>query len=150
MRTLYRSVAVGKPKGDAKHYDADATLLEDRVVLFQAKDSEAAVEQAIADARLHCSEPIVNIYGQKVNRRFLEVCESYEIVDLRPVAGTEVYSNMEVLPADLSDSKIVTRRMGKNKPKEVSRRTQFISGDVLKEFLAIVEGSAKPAPKKSK
>ncbi len=72
VRTLYRITAKGKPKSRDEHYDSDATLVEDRIVLIQAVSFHDAIKQGTKDARSYCRRTkVVNIYGQKVVTRFL-------------------------------------------------------------------------------
>jgi hypothetical protein len=100
---LYRVTAEGKPKLRGNHFDPESTMIEDRVVLFQATDFDDAIKQAIKDARFYCKRNrYVNIYGQEVLLRFLDVYDAYEILevpDRDPGAGSEVYSSTELVGA---------------------------------------------------
>jgi Domain of unknown function (DUF4288) len=70
-----------------------STLVEERVVLFEAKDFEDAIEQAESDAHQYCERTkFVNIYGQSVKLNFLGAVDAFAISDVAPSAGCEVYS----------------------------------------------------------
>jgi Domain of unknown function (DUF4288) len=72
VRTLYRLAAEGAPKSRGGRYDPESTLIEDRIVVFQATTFDNAVAQAIKEARSYCKRTrFVNIYGQEVRMRFL-------------------------------------------------------------------------------
>src|SRR5580658_10992429 len=65
-RTLFRLVATGKRNGPTKYYDANSTLVEDRIVLFRAKSFKDAIRQAEAEAKHYCKTTrFDNIYGQR-------------------------------------------------------------------------------------
>jgi hypothetical protein len=45
VRTLFRLMAIGKPKAIDRHFDPLSTLVEDRVVLFGADSFDSAIKQ---------------------------------------------------------------------------------------------------------
>jgi hypothetical protein len=64
VRTLFRLVATGKPKWVDRYFDPASTLVEDRIVLFQAADSDDAIRQAKAEAQRYCKATrYADIYG---------------------------------------------------------------------------------------
>ena len=120
MRTLYRLAAEGTPKSRDRHFDPESTLIEDRVVLFQAIDFDDAIAQGIKEGRSYCRQTkFVNLYGQKVRMRFLDACDAFKIFEGKPAAGIEAYSSTELAPASVSDRAVVKRRMG---PKDFGAR----------------------------
>jgi Domain of unknown function (DUF4288) len=113
VRTLYRLAAEGEPKSRDEHYDPESTLIEDRIVVFQATSFDNAIAQATKEARLYCKRTrFVNIYGQKVRMRFLDACDAFEMFDRKLGAASEVYSSTALMRAGVSDSVVVKRRLG--------------------------------------
>jgi len=142
VRTLYRVTAEGKPKLRGDHFDPEATLIEDRVVLFQATSFDDAVAQAIREARTYCKGiSFVNPYGQKVQMRFLEACDAHEISEMparKPGAGSEVYSLTELVRASVSDSAVVKKRMGGQASLGTVARWKFVNARIVREALAFM------------
>ena len=56
-----------------------STLIEDRVVLFQATDFDDAIKQAKTEARRYRKATrFVNIYGQSVRLKFLSATDAFQ------------------------------------------------------------------------
>ena len=144
VRTLYRVTAEGTPKSRDHHFDPESTLIEDRVVLFQATSFDDAIAQGIKEARAYCSQTrSQNIYGQKRRMRFLDACDAYEIFDMtgrKPAAGSEVYSSTQLVRASISDSAVIRRRMGPKASGAAGARHKFVDGRILRKALAMVAG----------
>jgi hypothetical protein len=142
VRTLYRVTAKGKPKLRDKHFDPESTLIEDRVVLFQATSSGDAVAQATREARTYSRQiKFVNPYGQKVQMRLLDACDAYEISEMparKPGAGSEVYSLTELVRASVSDSAVVKKRMGGQASLGTVARWKFVNARIAREALALM------------
>ena len=140
VRTLYRVTAEGKPKSRGGNFDPEATLIEDRIVLFQATSDDDAITQAIKEARSYCRQyGYVNPYGQRVLTRFLDACDAYQISEMaarRPGAGSEVYSVTELVRASVPDSAVRKRRMGKQASRSQEARLKFASVRILRQVLA--------------
>jgi hypothetical protein len=139
VRTLYRLAAEGKPKSRDRHFDLESTLIEDRIVIFQAISFDDAMAQAFKEARSYSRQTrFVNMYGQRVRMRFLDASEAFKIFDRKPAAGSEVYSSTEMVRAAVSDSAVVRRRMGPLAPGAMKVRYKFIDGLILRKALATV------------
>jgi hypothetical protein len=142
VRTLYRVTAEGEPKSPGKHFDPESTLIEDRVVLFQASGFDDAIAQATKEARSYCKQVrFVNPYGQKVRMRFLDAYDAYEISefpDSDPGAGSEVYSLTELVRASVPDVAIVKKRLGGLASKETEARYKFVNAGVMRKALALM------------
>ena len=109
VKTLYRSTPSGKPRGRDKKYRSGIAALEERMVLFRAKDGASAIRKAMAEARKYAkSNPCTNVYGQKVTTVALEFAEAYEMFD-EPADGAEIFSFIQIIPARLSESAIIQR-----------------------------------------
>ncbi|MCX6628631.1 MAG: DUF4288 domain-containing protein [Candidatus Solibacter sp.] len=145
VRTLFRFVAVGKPKVTDRHFDATSTLVEDRVVLFRADTFDSAIKHAEAEAREYCNRTrYVNIYGQSVQLKSLGVANAYSLYEDEPSAGCEVYSATTIVPRIVSDVRVVAERFGKadgGGPK----RYKFMDGEILKTALTAIKTHDAPA-----
>jgi hypothetical protein len=148
VRTLYRVTAEGKPKSRDKFFDSEATLVEDRVVLFQAAGFDDAIAQATKEARAYCRQvKFNNAYGQRVRMRFLDTYDAYEIGEMSagpPAAGWEVYSSTELVGQTVSDSAVIRTRMGAKASPVVEVRYKFMDGRILRKALAAVASDANP------
>jgi Domain of unknown function (DUF4288) len=139
VRTLYRLAAKGKPKSRDRHFDPESTLVEDRIVIFQAISFDDAIAQAIKEARFYSRQTrFVNMYGQKVRMQFLDAFDAFKIFDRKPAAGSEVYSSTELVRAAVSDSAVIKRRMGPLATGATEVRYKFIDGRILRKALATV------------
>ena len=137
MWTLYRLGAKDKPKSRDRHFDSKSTLVEDRVVLFQAIGFDDAIAQGIKEARSYCRRVrFVNIYGQKVRMQFLDACDAFILFDRKLAAGSEVYSRTELVRASVSDSAIIRRRIGLKTSEAKKARYKFMDGRILRKALA--------------
>src|SRR5690242_9160866 len=112
VRSLYRLTAFGKPKAADKHFDPDSTLIEDRIVLFRAKNGDDACRQAEAEARHYAqSTRYTNIYGQRVRLRYLNALHCFEMIHA-PKIEAEVYSTTSLLSRSTADSAVISQRLG--------------------------------------
>lgn len=148
VRTLYRICAEGAPKKRDHRYDPKSTLIEDRVVLFHACGLDDAIVQAKKEASAYCRQTnYVNLYGQRVRMRSLGAYDAYEICEMKPGqpgAGSEVFSTTGVVPAAVSDSVIVSRRMGTVTPEAAEARYKFINARILRKAVALVASGKAP------
>jgi hypothetical protein len=139
VRTLYRLAAEGTPRSRDRHFDPESTLIEDRVVLFQAIDFDDAIAQGIKEGRFYCRQTkFVNLYGQKVRMRFLNACDAFRIFEGKPATGVEVYSSTEEVRASVSDRAVVERRMGPKDSGARETRYKFLEGRILREALGLM------------
>jgi len=147
VRTLYRLTARGKPEWRHKYFDARSTLVEDRIVLFRASSFGDAIAQAEKEARVHCRQNrFENIYGQTVRMRYLGAYDAFELFDKKILAGSEVYSSMELVPSAVRDSKVVTMHIRQDRSARTPRRWKFIDGKILNEARAVLRNTnVKPA-----
>ncbi len=128
---LFRIVAEGRPTERGPDYDPKSTLVEERVILFQATSPEDAIQQAEEEAREYCGLELVNGYGQTIRTRFLEALDAYELpCGTQPSRRCEVYSSTRVVPRSVTDETVVNRLMG---PTERGRnkRRKFADGEIM-------------------
>ncbi|MDI1243054.1 MAG: DUF4288 domain-containing protein [bacterium] len=113
VKTLYRWEAVGEPNAVDGGFDRDATLLEERVVIFRADSLDDAIEKAEGEALGYSEESYKNFYGQTVQLRYLGCCEAYDIGEDLIEDGVEVFSSRESVPESVADSLLVDNRFGR-------------------------------------
>lgn len=127
VKTLYRACARGRPTKRDRHYQPDATLIEERVVLVRAADFDHALKGANREALAYARDGYENLYGQKIETTFLGACDAFELFD-PPGPAREVYSRTEIASRRLSNAAVVKQLMGPNSTKsERYARRQFVS-----------------------
>jgi hypothetical protein len=126
FKSLIRTQAHGRASSPDRHYDADATLIEERIVIVRARDFKEAFRKGEAELDQYVSENHhTNPFGQRVRSRALPRSEVFMLFD-EPGPGAEVFSSTHILPRSVSDSQAVERLFG---PRERSRRlrTKFLN-----------------------
>lgn len=132
VKTLYIIKAIGKPRHIDKLYVNKAIQVEERIVLFKAKNESSALAKAEIEAKKYCRYAYVNIYGQKVVTKFLHVSESFELFD-NPENGIEIFSSNEIRIEDISKNKLIDMKFGKKeKDIEIKARRKFLNSDFNK------------------
>ena len=138
VKTLYRWVTSGKPSVTDRHFDPEFTLVEERIVMFNARDKDHALDLGAREARSYARHSYFNPYGQRVRTRYLGVAWALELLDALG-SGAEVWTSTEALPATISDSEVIKRRVGhEESPTELRRRINILN----REFNAVPK--AKP------
>lgn len=128
VKSLYRVSAKGAPQGRDAAFDPDMTLVEERVVLFRARNHDEAIARAEKEALDYCTDaPFRNPYGQTVVHRSLSAFDSFELFN-PPASGREVYSRTEVLPRSVSDAAVAVALLG---PARDSARVEASRRNVL-------------------
>ena len=121
VKTVFRKVAVGRPSARDSAFDRTVSLVEERVVLFKARNFDKAVRAAEKEARAYARRRYVNPYGQRVVMRYLGACDAFELFDT-PGATAEVFSTTEVVPKRISNRAIIDQRLGKHVNKRLDKR----------------------------
>jgi hypothetical protein len=121
VETLYRIVARGGPERVDAAYDADATLVEERVVLLRARSHASALASGEREARRYAATSHRNVYGQRVLTRYLGCAESFELFD-PPAAGVEVFSTTEIVTRRVRTAAIAAARLGAERGVSRARR----------------------------
>ena len=111
VKTVFRKEAIGKPTYVDASYEAKLTLVEERIVLIRARSFDEAISKAEAEAEKYAAGNYSNCYGQLVTQRYLRACDAFELYD-DPNNGVEVYSNTELVPKRVSDSKVIDQHLG--------------------------------------
>lgn len=105
VKSLYTRELKGKPaanaqaksgaksKGKAKR--SSLVMVEERVVLFRARDAKDAIAKAEKDAKAYVKYSYENFEGYTVKLSYTGICETFELFE-SPAAGVEVYAASEV------------------------------------------------------
>ncbi len=112
VKTIYRIEAHGRPVMVDSAYAPDATLIEERIVLFRVRSLNEAIRKAEKEAELYIADSYLNPYGQEVKMRYLGACDAFHLVDL-PESRTEVYSATEIISKQVKDQEVIDRKLGK-------------------------------------
>ncbi|WP_374035344.1 DUF4288 domain-containing protein [Bdellovibrio bacteriovorus] len=128
VKTLYVTRAVGK--SSAKGKQAFAELLEERVVLFQAANANAAVKAAEKDAKEYSQYTYQNFEGQAVKTEYLKACDVFELYETLE-SGVELFASTEVLTKKVSAKELIARRLGVLETKNtIKMRKRFMSKEL--------------------
>ena len=128
IKTLYRTTAKGHPRNRDGFYQSGVAAIEERIVLFTARNNASAIKKGESEARRYAkSVCTTNKYGQQVITEFIGLVESYEMFD-PPGNGIEIHSRMQSVPARTAVRTLIANRRGD--PIDPSLSPQFISGDI--------------------
>lgn len=131
VKTAYRTTAVGEPRNVDRYYDPEATLVEERVVLFRARSFDEALAKAEQEALRYVDSDRFNRYSQRLRKRFLGRTNAFELFEA-PGAGVEAFSLTEVVAQTVSDHEVRLNRMGRERRRDKWRRTKMLQ----KEFIS--------------
>lgn len=135
VKTLYITSASGKVKPASENrYNKypKSTLIEERVVLFEARSQIEAIRMAENEAKDYANSTYINPIGQKVKTKYLELCESFELFD-SPESGVEVFSSTEIFKERPKKIDIVNMKFGKDHGRqEELLRIRFLDADLVK------------------
>jgi len=122
VKTVFRTETKGRPTSVDSLYDADATLVEERILLIRARSFDDAIAKAESEAKLYEVDTHSNFYGQTVKTRYLNACDAFELFD-EPGSNVEIYSATELVPKSVSDCKVVDQHLGRKETK-IARQTR--------------------------
>lgn len=128
VKSLYVTRAVGK--SNAKGKQTFAELLEERVVLFQAANANAAIKAAEKDAKEYSQYTYTNFEGQTVKAEYLNACDVFELYE-ELGSGVELFASTEVLTKKTSKTELITRKLGRLETKStIKMRRRFMSKEL--------------------
>ena len=132
VKTFYRSKPVGRPRNPDRHHRPGIAAIEERVVLFRAKDGRSAIRKARRDgAKYAKATATVNLYYQKVVVKVLKYAEAYKMFD-EPADGAEVFSSIEIVSIKESPTSILRRKVGHTS--DLVTAPMFIAGRLTEEL----------------
>jgi hypothetical protein len=126
VQTFYRTRVVGPPSGRDHDYVPGLASVEERIVLFRARNGQSALRKALREAKSYCAGfAYKNVYDQQVITEFIEYAEAYEIDD-DPADGTEVFSRIETIGSRETSASVLKRKLGREAGLDTAR--MFIAG----------------------
>ncbi len=128
VKTLYKIYTVGTPKKTDKYYNNSTNLIEERIVLFKARNFEEAIKKANAEAMQYSTRPYhTNPYGQTVKMKYMNVYDCFELFD-EPGNKKEIFSATEIVSNKLSNKKLFSNKFGKYESKSaLKKRKRFLN-----------------------
>ena len=82
--------------------------IQERIVLFKAKDAAEAIEKAEKEAAAFCKQSYENTHHKKVTIRVLEFFDVHELEnEIKP--GTEIFTTSTLITKKLNDKKILKK-----------------------------------------
>jgi hypothetical protein len=132
VQTFYRTRIEGSPSGRDEKYVPGLSSVEERVVLFRARNGQSAIRKALREGRRYCAGTAsTNVYDQRVVTELLRYAVAHEM-DGEPGEGTEVFSAIELAAARESSASILKRKAGREAGAEAAR--MFIAGSLTKRL----------------
>jgi hypothetical protein len=112
VKTFVRTCPTGRPRKRDAHYRDGLAIVEEIVMLLEAKNSDSAIKKARTEVKRFCAEIApLNLYGQKLVRTLLSYAEAFPMFE-PPGHGASVFGSSEVVCAAESPSQIVRRKIG--------------------------------------
>jgi hypothetical protein len=111
VKSLFRVEAFGEPVAVDDDYDADGTLVEERVVLLRARSLDDALARGKKEADAYADGEHLNPYGQTVRVRRLDGLEASYLF-LFDGKKPEVWSSTSIIPASITDADVELLRFG--------------------------------------
>ncbi len=133
VKTLYRTSALGRPKATDRYYDPLTALLEERVVLFKARNFDEAIRKAEREAGSYTKSSHLNPYGQKVKTVYLGHVDAFELFD-PPAQGVEVFSSTDLIRKRTDMRTVTERKLGKKEKRGgiKSGRKKFLNQEFVR------------------
>lgn len=128
VKTLYRTRTIGRPRKVDANYDREGTLVEERVVLFRARNFDEAMDKAEAEAKRYASAFTPrNRYGQRIRQQYLGCADAF-VIDGAPAVGCEVFSSTRVVPDSVSDASLAAS-FTDGEPRPNPKRVKFFDAE---------------------
>lgn len=126
-KTLYLYEVTGASKVKKHKPDTKFIMIEERVVLFEAKDFESAIKKAEKEAKAYESTH-TNPYKQKVKIKYMNCVDVYEVYD-DLADGCEVYSTTNLVKKNEMKKHLLDIHFGEvlKQKQEIDIRTKFLN-----------------------
>lgn len=137
VKTLYRAETTGKADHKGAGFDPQATMVEERVVLFRARSFDEAVRKAEREAQQYVTDSdYTGCFGQRVSTRYMGCADVFWLFE-PPAEKVEVFSTTEIFPAQVSDAEIIRDRIGKTETVAIKRkRRNFFNRALAEKYLS--------------
>lgn len=132
VRSFLRTRLVGRARYRDASYRPGLCAVEDRIVLFRAKNGATALRRARAEARAYAKvTKWSNAYGQRIVMESLEYADAYEL-ESKPMDGAEIFSAVEFTAGREARSAMIARKVGTPSGPPFAR--MFIADDIAREL----------------
>lgn len=103
-------------------------LVEERIVLLQARNHDSAINKARRECEKYANETYLNMYGKNVKSTLLDCFDSFELLESPRSTIAEVYSMTEVMEKPMSKSDLLDKYFGErlDQKKENRLRSYFL------------------------
>ena len=127
VKTLYKVSVTGSRNSSTSEEFKTAFLLEERVVIFKARNFNHAIKRAQNEAENYARMSHTNPYGQCVTCKFLNTADAFELCDSLD-DGAEIYSMTELHVNRMSKKELLDRKFGRvfSARKEEKLRKKFL------------------------
>ncbi len=135
VRTIYRTRIVSRGRQYTER-DAEPVAIEDRIVLFLAKDGKQAIRRAIKEAQQYArTASSLNEEGRRVVTSYVGLADCYESFDA-PADMAELYSSVEIASAAENKKAILERKLGHPMDPTTARKLMagWITGELDKKL----------------
>ena len=125
VRTFVWSRPSGRPRRRDHHFAPGIASVEERIVLFRARNGASALKKGRAEAARYVrSFRGENTYGQRVVVTLLPFAEAFELFEA-PSDSSEVFSSIEVTSTSQTPKQVLRRKVGD--PSNSATARMFIS-----------------------
>jgi hypothetical protein len=104
---------------------AGPSLIEDRIILVQARDPDEAMLLAEKEAHEYAAFGWADEENRRVTRRYLQACDVYRMTST-PVHGLEVHSSRVLAEPGVSDDTILDRFLGSEREADAEAHSAFV------------------------
>jgi hypothetical protein len=111
VKSLLRSEAIGKPRTTKYPYDPKLTMVEERIVIFRARNEREAIKKAEREARRNLCRRAKNMFGETITHRLIRSFDVYPL-DCVPSDGAEVFYLWRAVSKDVPDKRVAQKFIG--------------------------------------
>lgn len=96
VKTFYVSETSGRVENRDRFYKKESVMLEERVVIFKAKNFDAAIKLAESEAKKYAKCKHINPYRETVTCKYIDIYDAFKLYDDPTLPGAEVFSATEL------------------------------------------------------
>lgn len=141
IKMIFIEKTIGTPVNPHKGFNKDAKLLEERIILFSARDKKSALKKAQKEAEKYTKYSQITTFNQRTITEYLGWIDIYQL-NKKPSDGVEVYSNTVLITERISDSRIFDKIAGKNLTEKKNReiRVKFLNKEFTPTPMPFIKG----------
>ncbi|MFW2331194.1 MAG: DUF4288 domain-containing protein [Nitrospinota bacterium] len=113
VKTVYMTRTTGKVHSTRSKVHPSSVMIEERVVMFKARNIESAIKKGEREAKEYIDGDEDNItpYGQIARQRYVGCCDAY-MLDDKLGDGQKVYSATEVRLTKPTKAELYNSKLG--------------------------------------